>query len=109
MRAHPECTTLVIDRRTGTILWRSEPDIAPRYEVLAVDPTVFYALETDRSLVGDVLSTHKVKDDAWTAFHAAIEESVGNDIIVLRDTTPSHAILASSDDDRFRTDAASGP
>ena len=106
--AYPECTTRIIDRRTGVTLWRSDPDIAPRYEVVAVDATVFYALETDLPLPGDVLSSHKETDDAWTAFHAAIEEPVGDDIIVLRDTTPAHAILASSDEDLYRTDAGSG-
>ena len=108
VRAHPECTTLVIDRRTGAILWRSEPDIAPRYEVVAVNDTVFYALETDLALPGDVLSSHKAKDDAWTAFHAAIEEPVGDDIIVLRDTLPGETILASSDDDLYHVDAERG-
>ena len=106
VRAHPECTTLVIDRRTGVTLWRSEPDIAPRYQVLAVDATVFYALDTDLPLPGDVLSTHKVKDDAWTAFYEAIEEPAGNDIIVLCDATHVQSILASSDEDRYGTDAA---
>ena len=106
VREHPECTTLVIDRRTGAILWRSEPDIAPRYEVLAVDETVFYALDTDLSLTSDVLSSHKEKDDAWTAFYEAIEEAVGNDIIVLRDTIPEQSILASSDEDIYSTEVA---
>jgi len=108
VRAHPECTTLVIDRRTGAILWRSEPDIAPRYEVVAVNDTVFYALETDLALPGDVLSSHKDKDDAWTAFYAAIEEPVGDDIIVLRDTLAGETVLASSDDDLYRVDAERG-
>ena len=34
---------------------------------------------------------------------------MGDDIIVLRDIVPAHAILASSDEDRYRTDAESGP
>ena len=106
VRAHPECTTLVIDRRTGVTLWRSEPDIAPRYQVLAVDATVFYALDTDLPLPGDVLSVHKMKDDAWTAFYEAIEDPAGNDIIVLCDATHVQSILASSDEDRYASDAA---
>ena len=106
--AHPECTTRIIDRHTGTTLWRSDPDIAPRYEVVAVDATVFHALETDLALPGDVLSSHKEKDDAWTAFRAAIEQPVGDHIIVLRDTLPGETILASSDDDLYRADAAQG-
>ena len=105
--AHPECTTRIIDRHTGVTLWRSEPDVAPRYEVVAVDATVFHALQTDLPLPGDVLSAHTDRDDAWTAFYAAIAEPF-DDIIVLRDTTPAHAILASSDEDFYRTDAESG-
>ena len=108
VRAHPECTTRVIDRHTGVTLWRSDPDLPPRFEVVAVNDTVFYALETDLPLPGDVLSSHKDKDDAWTAFHAAIEEPVGDDIIVLRDTLAGEAILASSDDDLYRVDAEHG-
>ena len=106
VREHPACTTVVIDRRTGVTLWRSDPDVAPRYQVLAVDATVFYALETDLPLPGDVLSSHKAKDDAWTAFYAAIEERVGNDIVVLCDATHVQSILASSDDDAYDTGAA---
>ena len=105
VRAHPECKTVVIDRHTGVILWKSDPDIAPRYEVAAVDATVFHALETDLPLPVDVLSSHKEKDDAWTAFYEAIEEPSG-DIIVLRDTTPAHTIVASSDEDLYSTAAA---
>ena len=77
-----------------------------RYEVLAVDETVFYALETDLPLPGDVLSAHKEKDDAWTAFYEAIKNPVGDDIIVLRDTVPTETVIASSDEDLYRTDAA---
>ena len=106
VRAHPECKTVVIDRYTGVILWRSDPDIAPRYEVVAVDATVFYALETDLPLPVDVLSSHKEKDDAWTAFYEAIAEPSGNDIIVLCDATHVQSILASSDDDAYSTSAA---
>ena len=105
VRAHPELKTVVLDRRTGATLWQSDPDVPPRFEVVAIDDTVFYAMETDLPLPGDVLSAHKAKDDAWTAFYAAIERPVGNDVIVLRDTAAAHAILASSDDDLYRADA----
>ena len=101
VREHPELKTVVLDRHTGATLWRSEPDIAPRFQVLAVDATVFYALDTDLSLTSDVLSVHKEKDDAWTAFYAAIEQRVGNDIIVLCDATQVQSILASSDEDIY--------
>ena len=106
--AHPECTTRIIDRHTGATLWRSEPDTAPRFEVVAVDATVFHALETDLPLPGDLLSSHKEKDDAWTAFYAAIEEPVGDDIIVLRETLPGETILASSDEDLYHAEAEQG-
>ena len=106
VREHPELKTVVLDRRTGAILWQSDPDIPLRYEVVAVDETVFYALETVLPLPGDVLSAHKEKDDAWTAFYEAIKAPVGNDIIMLRDTIPSQTVLASSDDDLYATDAA---
>ena len=88
VREHPELKTVVLDRHTGATLWQSDPDIPARYEVVAVDETVFYALETD-VLPGDLLSAHKEKDDAWTAFYEAVKERVGNDIIVLRDTIPA--------------------
>ena len=105
VREHPELKTVVLDRYTGATLWQSDPDIPARYEVLAVDDTVFYALETNM-LPGDVLSAHKEKDDAWTAFYEAVKAPVGNDIIVLRDTIPGQTVLASSDDDLYSTDAA---
>ncbi len=106
VREHPELKTVVLDRHTGATLWQSDPDVPARYEVLAVDETVFYALETDLPLPGDVLSAHKEKDDAWTAFYEAVPERVGNDIIVLRDTIPVQTVIASSDEDRYRTHAA---
>ena len=105
VRAHPECKTVVIDRHTGVILWQSDPDIAPRYEVVAVDATVFHALETDAPLPADVLSSHKDKDDAWTAFYEAVKEP-SEDIIVLRDTTSAQTIVASSDEDLYNTAVA---
>ncbi len=106
VREHPELKTVVLDRHTGATLWQSDPDIPARYEVLAVDATVFYALETDLPLPGDVLSAHKERDDAWTAFYEAIKKPVGNDIIVLRATMPVQTVLASSDEDLYSIDAA---
>ena len=101
VREHPELKTVVLDRHTGATLWQSDPDIPARFEIVAVDETVFYALETDLSLSGDVLSSHKEKDDAWTAFYEAVEKRVGNDVIVLRDTIPGQTVLASSDEDIY--------
>ena len=106
VREHPELKTVVLDRHTGATLWQSDPDIPARFEVVAVDETVFHALETDLPLPGEVLSAHKEKDDAWTAFYAAIDDRVGNDIIVLRDTIPAQSILASSDEDRYSAGVA---
>ena len=109
VREHPELKTVVLDRRTGATLWQSDPDIPARYEVLAVDATVFYALETDLPLPGDVLSSHKEKDDAWTAFYEAIKEPVGDDIIVLRDTVPAQTVIASSSEDAMTVCAGTVP
>ena len=106
VREYPELKTVVLDRRTGATLWQSDPDLPLRFEVVAIDETVFYALETDLPLPGDVLSAHKEKDDAWTAFYEAIEDAVGNDIIVLRDTVGGETILASSDEDIYDTAVA---
>ena len=105
VRVHPECKTVVIDRYTGAILWQSDPDIPPLYEVVAVDATVFHALETVLHLPVDVLSSYKEKDAAWTAFYEAVKEPF-DDIILLRDTTPAQTIIASSDEDTYNTDAA---
>ena len=52
-----------------------------------------------------MLSSHKEKDDAWTAFYEAIKEP-SKDIIVLRDTTPEQTVVASSDEDLYNTAAA---
>ena len=104
VRVHPDCKTVIIDRYTGVTLWQSDPDIPPRYEVVAANRTYVYAID-DRNFPVDVLSSHKEKDDAWTAFYAAIEEP-SDDIILLRDTTPKQTVIASSDDDIYNTDAA---
>ena len=106
VRQYPDLRTVVLDRRTGATLWQSELDVPPRYEVVAVDATVFHALETDLPLPGDILSAHKEKDDAWTAFYQAAAEPPGGNIVVLRDTVPSETILASSDDDIYGSGAA---
>ena len=105
VREHPELKTVVIDRHTGVILWQSDPDIPPRYEVVAVDATAFYALETHLPLPVNVLSSHKEKDDAWTAFYDAISQP-REDLVLLRDTTPAQTVIASSDDDTYSTAVA---
>ncbi len=105
VRAHPECTTLVIERRTGATLWQSDPDLPPRFEVVAIDAAALHAMQTDPSRTGDVLSTHKAKDDAWTAFYEAIAEPHEH-VIVLHDTMSTPSLLASSDEDRYRAQDA---
>ena len=106
VREHPELTTVVLDRRTGATLWRSDPDIPPRYEVVAVDATVFYALETDLSASGRralraqgegrrldrVLRSHR--RTRGQRHHRAARHDA------------AQTILASSDEDLYRTDAA---
>ena len=57
-------------------------------------------VRTDLPLADDVLSPHKEKDDAWSAFFEAIEES-STDIIVLRDTVPAQTVLAPSNEDVY--------
>ena len=104
--ADPDLKTVVFNRDTGALLWQSDPAVPPRYEVLAVDETVFHVLDTDLSVTGDLLSAHKEKDDAWTAFYEAVKTPVGNDIIVLCDTMQGDTVLATSDEDRYSTDAA---
>ena len=104
VRIHPECKTVVIDRYTGVILWQSDPDIPARYEVVAANRTYVYAVD-DRDFPVDVLSSHKDKDDAWTAFYEAVEQPC-DDIILLRDTTPAQTVFASSDEDIYNAAVA---
>ena len=104
VRAHPECKTVIIDRHTGVILWQSDPDIPPRYEVVAANRTYVNTVD-DRDFPVDVLSSHKDKDDAWTVFYEAIEQPCA-DIILLRDTTPAQTVFASSDEDIYNAAVA---
>ncbi|MCY4283985.1 MAG: hypothetical protein OXC65_01440 [Thiotrichales bacterium] len=106
VRAHPALTTVVLDHPTGALLWQSAPDRAPQFEVVAVDATVGYALETDLSVAGEVLSSHTDRDTAWTAFHAAVAELVSDELIVLRDAGTDGRVLACFEADCDCTDAA---
>ena len=94
--ADPHLKTVVIDGNTGRVLWQSDPDIPPRYQVAAADRTWVYAID-DTDFPVDVLSVHKEKDDAWTAFYAAMAEPA-DDIVFIFDTASGRRILASSDD-----------
>ena len=62
---HPNLKTVVLDRYTGATLWQSDPD-TPALRGHRDNATAFYALEIDLPLPGDVLSSHKEKDDAWS-------------------------------------------
>ncbi|MYK16134.1 MAG: DUF2493 domain-containing protein [Rhodospirillaceae bacterium] len=69
--ADPDLKTVVFNRDTGAILWQSDPAIPPRYRVATADRTVVYAID-DADFPIEVLSDHKEKDDAWTAFYDAV-------------------------------------
>lgn len=107
VRAHPECTTVVLDRHTGATLWQSDPDIPRRYVVAVVSDTVHHALDMDLSAVGEVLSAHKKKDDALTAFYEAAAQP-SRDIVVLLDTgaSPGATVLATSEEHGYDPDAS---
>lgn len=69
---YPELWTVVINRHNGSILWKSDPDIPPRYEVVSTPRARFDARASDDDVAVDTLSSHKEKDDAWTAFYDAV-------------------------------------
>ena len=95
--ADPDLKTLVLDRDTGAILWQSDPAIPPRYLVASADRTVVYAID-DVDFPIEVLSDHKEKDDAWTAFYDAVAES-GDALVFIFDITGAQrSIVANSDD-----------
>ncbi len=66
--ADPDLKTVVLNRDTGALLWQSDPDIPPRYQVVTASP----AFIDDAGLPVKVLSEHKDKDGAWTAFYDAV-------------------------------------
>ena len=95
--ACPKCTVLVIDRHTRAILWQSAPDLPPRYEVAAANPAYVYSIEDDNFPV-DVLSVHRDKDGARSAFSDAIKET-SDDLILLIDIFIDRTVIARSDDE----------
>ena len=95
--ADPELKTVVLDRDTGALLWQSDPDIPPRYRVATADRTFVYAID-DVDFPVAVLSEHKEKDDAWTAFYDAVEQSSDDMVFILDITGPQRCVLANSDD-----------
>ncbi|MDE0174243.1 MAG: hypothetical protein OYH76_24600 [Defluviicoccus sp.] len=99
VRAYPELMTVVICRDTGRILWQSEPDIPRRFRVVAADPASFSHLRPDERAVTRVISAHRRRDDALTAFYDAIEDPTA-DLLVVLETIDGHPprIVATSED-----------
>ncbi len=95
--ADPDLKTVVINRDNGAILWQSDPDIPPRYQVVTANRTFAYAID-DVDFPVAVLSEHKEKDDAWTAFHDAVAAST-EDLVFIFDVSGSQRrVIANSDD-----------
>ncbi len=97
--AYPELLTVVICRGTGRILWRSDSDIPAYFEVISAERIAF---DYRRPLAHDakaILSSHKFRDDALTAFHDAVKDP-RHVFLVVRDTRPGldNRVIASSDD-----------
>ena len=97
--AFPELRTVVICRDTGRILWQSDPDIPAYFELVSADRSAFDPRAPENHCAGAVLSAHKFRDDALTAFYDAIEDPDRNCLIV-RDTRPAagNRVIASSED-----------
>ena len=95
--ADPDLKTVVLDRDTGAILWQSDPDIPARYRVVTADRTFVYAID-DIDFPVEVLSEHKEKDDAWTAFYDAIAASADELVFVFDISGGQRRIVANSDD-----------
>ena len=85
VREFPELITIVICRHTGRTLWQSDPNIPPSYQLVSVDPSSFDARNPEGAAVTTVISSHKLRDDALTAFYRAIEQP-REDILQVRDT-----------------------
>jgi len=95
--ADPDLKTVVLNRDTGAVLWQSDPDISPRYRVVTANRTFVYAID-DVDFPVAVLSEHKEKDDAWTAFYDAVAAST-KDLVFIFDVSGSQRrVLANSDD-----------
>ena len=99
VREYPELMTVVICRDTGRILWQSEPDIPSRFRVVAADPATFSHLRPAEDAVARVISAHKLRDDALTAFYDAIRDPAA-DLLAVLETIDGHPprIVATSKD-----------
>ena len=93
----PDLKTVVLDRDTGAILWQSDPAVPPRYLVASADRTVVYAID-DADFPIEVLSDHKEKDDAWTAFYDAVAASADELVFIFDVSEDRRRIVANSDD-----------
>ena len=101
--ADPDLKTVVFNRDTGALLWQSDPAVPPRYRVATADRT-FVDDTDDTDFRAEVLSEHKEKDDAWTAFYDAVAASA-DELVFLFDMSGSERrIVANSDDfDHLKT------
>ncbi len=95
--ADPDLKTVVLDRNTGVILWQSDPAIPPRYRVATADRTFVYAID-DVDFPVEVLSEHKERDDAWTAFYDAVARSDDALVFIFDLSGSARRIVANSDD-----------
>ena len=95
--ADPDLKTVVLNRDTGAILWQSDPEVPPRYRVATADRTYVYAID-DVDFPIEVLSEHKEKDDAWTAFYDAVAASADALVFIFDTSEDQRRIVANSDD-----------
>ena len=95
--ADPDLKTVVLDRDNGAILWQSDPAIPPRYRVATADRTYVYAVD-DIDFPIEILSEHKEKDDAWTAFYDAVAASADELVFIFDTSEDQRRIVANSDD-----------
>ena len=95
--ADPDLKTVVLNRDTGAILWQSDPDIPPRYQVVTADRPFVHAIDHAEFPVA-VLSEHKEKDGAWTAFHDAVAASTDDLVFIFDISGPRRRVIANSDD-----------
>ncbi|MYH38389.1 MAG: hypothetical protein F4027_07775 [Rhodospirillaceae bacterium] len=104
--ADPDLKTVVFNRDTGAILWQSDPDVPPRYRVATANRTFVSAID-DVDFPVEVLSEHKEKDDAWTAFYDAVAASTDELVFIFDISGSERCIVASSNDsDHLKPDRA---
>ena len=95
--ADPDLKTVVLNRDTGAILCQSDPDIPPRYQVVTANRTFVHAIDHVEFPVA-VLSEHKEKDGAWTAFYDAVAASTDDLVFIFDISGPRRRVVANSDD-----------